>query len=379
MTRRSRRIVLGASSGLLAAASIWLASGGATTAREASVYTMRQSLAPPHVLEVANEVEPQRTNGVIGESDETPVTDGEATKQAPSKLPTARRPHGLRGISFVLLLGLDNRDERRTGRADTIIVAAFRHRDARIAAFSIPRDLWIELPGLGPARINSTVRIGEHKLGPGEGVPLLRRVIQDNFGITIDHYAQVDHAGFVAAIDALGGVELELQCPIRDCFWGEDRDAGCEMLDLESGRQRLDGLTALHFSRSRHGRGEKDRRRRQQMVLMGLAKELRRRGLGAAPRLWSRVHEHVETDLDLETALYYASFALHDGLDEMGGFSVTRDLVERHITEDGKHVLLLQREAFDQAMSDLFETRLPGTRAKHSCPDVDVALGHADH
>jgi LCP family protein required for cell wall assembly len=375
MTRWSRRIALGGSSILLGALALWLATGGATTARDAGVDSMRQNFAPAHVLEAVDELEPPPAESPIGDLDDEP----ELTGPPPPDLPPVERPQGLRGTSLVLLMGLDNRDDRRTGRADTIILVAFRHRDGRIAAFSIPRDLYMELPELGPARINSTVRIGEYKLGRGEGVPLLRRVIEDNFGVHIDHYARVDHAGFVAAVDALGGVEIELQCPIRDCFWGEDRNAGCEMLDLEAGPQVLDGHTALLFSRSRHGRGEKDRRRRQQMILMGLANEVRSQGLRAAPRLWSLVREHIETDLDLEAALYYASFVLDDGLEDIGGFSITRDLVERHVTEDGKHVLLLQPDAFDQALERLFATPLPGLRRKRRCPALDVALSGADH
>ena len=367
---------------MLAATSLWLVSGGAATARRATVDSIRESFAPEHLFEsaAAPDPTPVEVASLPAAAAKTEPLEAleegsnDVVEERPPDLPTPRKPRGLRGSSFVLLLGLDNRDDRRTGRADTMILVAFRHRDGKVAAFSIPRDLWIELPELGPARINSTIRIGEHKLGPGEGIPLLRRVIRDNFGIRVDHYARVDHAGFEAAVDALGGVELDLQCPIQDCFWGEDRSAGCEMLDLPAGPQLLDGHTALLYSRSRHGRGERDRRRRQQRVLMAIAHKVSERGLRAVPELWSRVHEHVQTDLDPEAALYYASFALDEGLEQIGGFSITRELVERHVTEDGKHVLLLQRDAFDEALEQLFSTRSPALRPKRSCPAADVAL-----
>ena len=56
---------------------------------------------------------------------------------------------GLDGVSFVVLLGADNRNDDVVGRTDTMIVAAFRHRDGKMAAFSLPRDLWVPLPDIG--------------------------------------------------------------------------------------------------------------------------------------------------------------------------------------------------------------------------------------
>lgn len=283
------------------------------------------------------------------------------------------KPRALRGVSFVLLLGMDNRSDRVTGRTDTMVIAAFRHRDGRVAAFSIPRDLWLEIPELGPARMSSVVRVGNFRIGAGIGIPLLRRVIQEELGITIDRYAAVDLAGFVALVDEMDGVEVDVQCPIIDCLWMSPDDEACEELDVEAGRQHMDGRTALKFVRSRHGRGDRDRRRRQQAVLLAFGRAVRERGLGGVRGLWETARPYVETDLEWGSAAYYASFALETDLDEVGGFSITGKLVERHVTEKGQHVLVLDRDAFDEALASMFERKLPGLRERKRCPPANAA------
>lgn len=378
---------------VLGLTTLWATTFGADTARRLVANSLREQFAPDHLRERRS---PTPVHG-RGSPPGAPVTDlGNAhfdaldtgasnsvseptggNDSAPTALtptPVVARPASLRDTSFVLLLGMDNRSDKLTGRADTIIIAAFRHRDGKVAAFSVPRDLWVELPGLGPARINSTVRIGNHKLGKGRGIPLMREVIAREFGIRIDHYAAVDLAAFVQVVDAVGGIDVDLPCPIMDCFLVEDRAAPCEMLDLAAGSQRLDGETALRYARSRHGRGDRDRTRRQQLVVVGLANKIRARGLRGLPSLWKSAEAHVDTDLDFDAAVYFASFALESDLRQVGGFAITKPLVERHITQDNKHVLLLHTEAFNGALGELFDTRLPALRPRKSCPDADIAL-----
>jgi LCP family protein required for cell wall assembly len=312
----------------------------------------------------------------------------------PAAIPApASRPPDLRGVSFVLLLGADNRDSKVTGRTDTIMLAAFRDREnhvGEVAALSIPRDLWVPLPEVGGlheqgrthARISSVVRIGEVRLGPGQGLPLLRQVLHEQLGIRVDRYASVDFAGFVGLIDELGGVEVEVECPIQDCFWPREGGRGradapgrsCTLVDIPAGRVRMDGETALAFVRSRHGTGDHDRTRRQQAVVLAFAREVRTRGLRGLRRLWDQAAPYVDTDLSVEDAAYYASFALETDLREIHGLAIRHPLTQRHVTEDGKHVLLLEHEAFAAALGQLFEGELPAHRPRKRCPAPDAAL-----
>jgi LCP family protein required for cell wall assembly len=285
-------------------------------------------------------------------------------------------------VSFVLLLGADNRSATITGRTDTMIVAAFRHSDGKVAAFSIPRDLWVPLPDIGTlhadghthARISSVVRVGEVRLGDGQGMPLLRQTLRDQLGIRFDRFVTVDFAGFVGLVDAVGGVEVDVDCPLIDCFWNQGTDQPCELVTIEAGRVAMDGATALQFVRSRHGRGDHDRTKRQQAVMLAFARKVRARGLGGLPGLWRLAEPFVTSDLEVDEAAYYASFALDNQPDEIRGLSIRHPMTSRHVTEDGKHVLLLDRAAFDHALADLFEGELSALRERKECPAADVAL-----
>ncbi|MFV8750535.1 LCP family protein [Nannocystaceae bacterium ST9] len=296
--------------------------------------------------------------------------------------PPPERPVDLEGVSFVLLMGADNRNAKVTGRTDTMIVAAFRHRDGKVAAFSIPRDLWVALPDLGTlhaegrthARISSVVRVGEVRLGEGQGMPLLRQTLRDQLGIRFDRFVTVDFAGFVGLVDAVGGIDVDVDCPIVDCFWTQGTDQPCELMSIEAGRVHMDGATALLFVRSRHGRGDHDRTKRQQSVMLAFARKVRARGLRGLPGLWRLAEPYLSSDLGVDDAAYYASFALDNELDEIRGFAIRHPMTSKHVTEDGKHVLMLDRAGFDRALADLFEAELPALRERGQCPAADVAL-----
>lgn len=127
--------------------------------------------------------------------------------------------------------------EPRTGpfRTDTIILARVDPGTEELSILPIPRDLWVEIPGRGPGRINGAYAVG--------GAALLVETIDRNLGIEVDHYVQADFAGAVAIGDAIGGLSLSFDQPVRD-----DRTG----LDLAGGCQRLGGLELLQLSRARH-------------------------------------------------------------------------------------------------------------------------------
>lgn len=358
----------------------WVAANNRDALRRAGARSLRNVIGPP---------EPPPASAIIDEIEAgAPQTmprwviipDAEASPEPPPEPP--RRPPDLNGVSFVLLLGADNRTRRVTGRTDSMIVAAFRHRDGKVAAFSIPRDLWVPLPpipkleeeGRTHARISSVMRVGEARLGAGRGQPLLRRTLREQLGIEIDRTVVVDFEGFVDMVDELDGVDVDVQCPIMDCFWVNGTDQPCEMMTVEAGRQHMDGATALAFVRSRHGTGDRDRTRRQQAVMLAFAHKVRARGLRHLPGLWETVAPFVTTDLSARDAAYYASFALDNPLSEVRGFAIRAPMIRRHVTDDNKHVLLLDRAAFDEGLGRLFDDELPALRPRKRCPEPDAAL-----
>ncbi len=173
----------------------------------------------------------------------------------------------------VLLVGSDRRDlltaeeqrELSVGRAegertDTIMVLTIDR--GQIATLAFPRDLWVRRCDGTEGRINAATAIG--------GPECLVNAIRDHSGIHVHHYIEITFGGFRDLVDAVGGVELCLDDPIRD------RDAG---IDLPAGCQRLDGVDALGYVRVRKIDDDIQRIGRQKEFLEALAREI------AAPSL----------------------------------------------------------------------------------------------
>ncbi|WP_116999040.1 LCP family protein [Desertimonas flava] len=144
-----------------------------------------------------------------------------------------------------LLVGTDTRenlnpeggtDDPGCNCTDTIMILR-RDPDNGAALVSLPRDLWVDIPGYGSDRINSAYA---HENGSG----VLIDTIHNELGIRIDHYAEIDFAGFVDIVDAIGGVEVCVEHLIEDPEYTAMRlDPGCHILS---------GLDALAFARARH-------------------------------------------------------------------------------------------------------------------------------
>ena len=155
-------------------------------------------------------------------------------------------------VMNVLLVGSDSR-ENATGyvadatgkgdagtagqRSDTIMVLHIDPQKGKAAILSIPRDLYVPIPGTGGRdKVNASFSIG--------GPPLLIQTIKDVLGIEINHYVEVDFNGFERIVNTVGGVKVYVDAPARDFMTGLDiPSAGCN---------ELDGYQALAFVRSRY-------------------------------------------------------------------------------------------------------------------------------
>lgn len=154
-------------------------------------------------------------------------------------------------VMNVLMVGSDSRanttgyiadatgkgDEGTDGqRSDTIMVLHVDPKEQRAAILSIPRDLYVTIPGNGKDKVNSAFSIG--------GPQLLIRTIKEALGIEINHYVEVDFSGFERIVDTIGGVKVYTDYPARDEMTGLDLPlAGCN---------EVDGYQALAFVRSRY-------------------------------------------------------------------------------------------------------------------------------
>ena len=222
----------------------------------------------------------------------------------PTAVPTFEIPETTTNI---LLLGSDTPIGSDDTRTDTMIIVSINEEGQTASMISLPRDLFVYMPGKIMNRLNTAISLG--------GVDLLKQTILYNFGIPIHYYARVDFQGFETAVDAIGGVDLAVSCRLQD--WRlispeldpQDED-NWEQFALEPGVHHLDGDTALWFARSRLSTNDFDRGRRQQQLLHALLNQGVDVGLITQfPSLWDAYKDNVETDMDIGRLLYLASLA----------------------------------------------------------------------
>jgi len=324
-----------------------------------------------------------------GCSDEQAPRPGMASRSAPSEPGPRLDPldgglpanpaapdaaEGGSGREYVLLLGFDG-PMLPPGRTDAILVLALDFDKREIGVVSVPRDLWVDIPGFEPGRINKIYRIGENLRGRGLGHRLLKEVIARELGIAVSHTVAVDMRGFSEVVDLLGGIQVDVDCPILDNFVSPDSPDGYESLSLDAGRRKLDGRTALLYSRSRHGRSDLDRSRRQQAVLAGMwRRAVRFDTLGRLPSLWEEISRRVRTDLDLATALRYASLAQAAGGEGIRGLVLAEPTIYQWRSPEGQSVLRLDRVKVRADLARLFDAPKPGKPQGPMCRPADVAL-----
>ena len=172
--------------------------------------------------------------------------------------PLLMLPHKLN----VMLLGVDERPkEGDPGRSDTLLVMMVDASTREISAVSVPRDTRVRIRGLGWDKIN-------HAFANG-GVALTQQTVENFLGIPMDYYAKVDLESFGRAVDALGGVTVD----VEERMYYEDAWDHF-VIDLQPGVQRLDGKKSLQYVRYRDEDGDIGRVRRQQKFIQAVLAEM---------------------------------------------------------------------------------------------------------
>lgn len=274
-----------------------------------------------------------------------------------------------------LLVGLDRRPfGGGAGLADTILVAVFDEPNNAIGFVSIPRDLWVDIPGHDADRINTVMNVARRS---GEDpLALLGRVVENTLGLPIAHSVAIDIGVLERAVDALGGVTVDVQCPIIDRFLDPRDPSGYRKLDLAAGPAHLDGVTAAMYARSRHGRSDFSRARRQQAILLAMRRELvKPKTLLRLPALFGQFEDSLETDLRRVDLLSLSERLLHVKPEHLHGLVLGVPQVSGVRAPGGRAVLAPNRAAIDTALNQLFSAPSPGLeQAGGVCPKADIAL-----
>jgi LCP family protein required for cell wall assembly len=213
----------------------------------------------------------------------------------------------------VLLLGGDAGPGRVGLRTDTMIVASVQRSTGAVTLFGLPRNL-TRVPMPDRAAVAFACRCFPQPLNalygwarahpelfpgsPDPGAAALMGAVERLLGIPIDHYALVDLSGFVAVIDALGGVTVDVAERVRDRLSPATPGGPWRSFDIRPGRQHLDGESALAYARSRQATSDYDRMRRQRCLLAAVAGQADPPTLlRALPRLVPLIEHSVSTDI----------------------------------------------------------------------------------
>ena len=253
----------------------------------------------------------------------------------------------------ILLLGCDRRPGADPSwRTDTIIVVAIRPRDKVVGMLSLPRDLWVRIPGQASNRINTVDYLGERVYGAGGGPRLLGATLQENLNIPVQAYVRVNFVGLERIIDALGGITLNV-----DRYYNEKMDgsaSGSWRLQLAPGVQHVDGRTAVGYARSRRYTDDLDRNRRQQQVLLAIRDAaLRPSVLPQLPRLLAALNDAVDTNLTPGQILSLIGLAVQLEPSSYRTRVVDRTMVRDWTTPGGAMVLLPNLPRIKQAWIEL--------------------------
>lgn len=219
-------------------------------------------------------------------------------------------PFGLRRQN-ILFLGVDasdNPNDLWTGtRTDTIILVNIDPRTKSVNALSIPRDSKVYLPkNHGVNKINAAHAIG--------GVEMTKRTVEDTLGVHIDRYIMVHDDAVKAIVDAMGGVDIYVEKPMRY----HDYTAGLH-INFAKGNQHLDGQKAVEYLRFRHDAlGDIGRTQRQQWLLRSILTQLKQPStITKIPDIISVAKKYVKTDMSFYEMTQYAGLAKHVDMDKI--------------------------------------------------------------
>jgi LCP family protein required for cell wall assembly len=313
--------------------------------------TPQEDVLPTAGVDLPTPVDARSALGGTGTGQQLTLSDGRSITLTPWD-----------GISrfTVLLMGLDRRPGE-TGlayRTDTIMLASIDPATKTIGVLSIPRDLYVEVPGYSELqRINSPMVLGELRQ-PGYGPQLMMQTAQYNLGIRIHDYVAVDFNTFITLIDAIGGVDIDVPSPINDLQY-PNMNFGYDPLYIPAGMQHMDGTLALKYARTRHGDSDFQRAQRQQQVMYAvrdkvLNLDMLPQLIIQSPTLWGDLSQGVSTGLSLDQLIQLAWY-----LKDIPGGSIKTGVVDErysifYTTPQGASVLIPDRAKLGNLMVEVF-------------------------
>ncbi len=265
---------------------------------------------------------------------------------------------------YVLVMGLDYRDwEDNPGgpsRTDTMILFTIDSATRSAGMLSIPRDLWVNIPGYDPAKINSAYFIGGAEKIPGGGAGLAMKTVSQFLGVPVDYYAVIDFTAFEQFINELGGIQIDVPEEIT-----VDPIGPHNTVTLKPGPQMLDGPTALAYARDRYTAGNDfDRSQRQQQVIMAVRDRILNLNMlptliQKSPILVKNLAAGVHSNLTLQQMISIAWLAAQIPQDNIKQEAIGLSQVTEGWSYDGQQILEPNMDAIFALRDQVFSSDAP--------------------
>jgi LCP family protein required for cell wall assembly len=240
----------------------------------------------------------------------------------------------------ILFLGIDYAPHKSfVGRSDTIVLLHFNTLRPYVGIISIPRDLWVTIPGYGENRINTAHFFAESQQA-GSGPFAAIQTIEANFGVKPDYYVRIRFDGVKEIVNAMGGVTIKLDKPIGG---------------YQAGVHHLSGEKALGFTRRRQGADDFFRMEQGQILIKSILLDLLK------PTKWVKIPavlmtttRAVETNLPLWQLPRLGILILRIGIENIDSRIIDRTMTTPYTTDQGASVLLPQWEQIYPLIEEIF-------------------------
>ena len=272
--------------------------------------------------------------------DGTPVSLPGGALQ-PEGGPTAEPWDGNSRVT-ILLMGLDYRDWEagEVPRTDSMILLTIDPMTSSAGMLSIPRDMWVNIPGYDYYKINQAYYFGELDQLPGGGPALAVKTVESFIGVPINYYAQIDFGAFVRVIDEIGGVKIDVPEKITIDPIGDS-----PKVTLEPGRYTLNGELALAYARSRKGSTDFARAERQQQVILAVRDRILQFDqmpslVTKAPKIYQEISSGLQTNLTFDQAFRLGLLAMELPAENIRKAVIGPSEVEFAKSPDGLDILI---------------------------------------
>jgi len=266
-----------------------------------------------------------------------PTSDRDPLTVAPPLNLNTILPWDRSRVVTVLLMGIDRRPSQNgRARTDTMLVMRLDPTTRSAGMLSVPRDLWVDIPGRGRARVNSAYFYG--------GGELAKLTIASNLGVQVDYYLVIDFVAFTTLVDEIGGIDVDVPYPINDPTYPDDY-YGYDPFYMAAGPQHMDGSTALKYARTRHGTSDFERNQRQQQVLLALRDKATNPDtlfhlLTRSAGLHTILFESFDTDLPLDRLVSLSMMVNEVPRENIRSGAIDKSYVTPATTRTGAQVLV---------------------------------------